>query len=86
MYIIANVGDSRCIKCIKKYFNDPEDNDKLTYNIESEKLSFDHKPDNQEEKERIEKADGFVNAGRINGSISLSRALGDFNFKVNADK
>lgn len=44
-------------------------------------LSEDHKPDNATEKERIEKADGFVSMGRTNGVISLSRALGDFDYK-----
>ena len=56
MYLIANVGDSRCIKCIKKSFIDPEEKDKLTYNLKAEKLSFDHKPDNELEKARIELA------------------------------
>ena len=58
----------------------------MTCNIKSEELSFDHKPDNEKEKERIEKANGFVNGGRVNGMINLSRALGDFYFKVNANK
>ena len=48
-------------------------------------LSHDHKPDNVEEKQRIEKADGFVQMGRTNGVISLSRALGDFDYKRKAD-
>lgn len=49
-------------------------------------LSFDHKPENEKEKERIEKAGGFVQMGRTNGTISLSRALGDFDFKQTTDK
>ena len=40
-------------------------------------MSFDHKPDDPKEKERIDKADGFVSNGRVNGNLSLSRALGD---------
>ncbi len=29
-------------------------------------------------------AGGFVESGRVNGSLALSRALGDFEFKMNA--
>jgi serine/threonine protein phosphatase PrpC len=47
-------------------------------------LSEDHKPDSEKEKERIEKADGYVAMGRTNGVLSLSRALGDFDYKKNS--
>lgn len=46
-------------------------------------LSFDHKPDNIGETSRIEAAGGFVEMGRVNGNLALSRALGDFTFKRN---
>jgi serine/threonine protein phosphatase PrpC len=62
----ANSGDSRAVMC---------------KNSETVELSTDHKPDDPKEKERIEKADGFVSMGRTNGIISLSRALGDFDYK-----
>jgi len=39
-------------------------------------LSKDHKPDLEVEKERILKAGGFIHAGRINGSLNLTRAIG----------
>lgn len=39
-------------------------------------LSTDHKPDLEGEKERILSAGGFVVAGRVNGSLNLSRAIG----------
>lgn len=48
-------------------------------------LSEDHKPDNADEKKRIEEAGGFVTEGRINGNLNLSRALGDFEFKDQKD-
>jgi len=44
-------------------------------------MSIDHKPDNKEEKDRIEKAGGFVSEGRVNGNLNLSRALGDLEYK-----
>ncbi|KAG0322474.1 Protein phosphatase 2C 2 [Dissophora globulifera] len=47
-------------------------------------LSNDHKPFNKEESRRIVAAGGFVEYGRVNGSLALSRALGDFEFKMNA--
>lgn len=67
----SNAGDSRAVMCKKG---------------EVVPLSFDHKPENEKEKERIEKAGGFVQMGRTNGTISLSRALGDFDFKQTTDK
>lgn len=37
------------------------------------------------EKARISAAGGFVDFGRVNGNLALSRALGDFEFKRAAD-
>lgn len=47
-------------------------------------LSYDHKPDNEGEKSRICAAGGYVDMGRVNGNLALSRAIGDFNFKKNS--
>ena len=44
----------------------------------------DHKPYVVSEKERIEKAGGTVMMQRVNGSLAVSRALGDFDYKRNA--
>ncbi|VDI49585.1 protein phosphatase 1B [Mytilus galloprovincialis] len=41
----------------------------------------DHKPVNPTEKERIQKAGGSVMIQRVNGSLAVSRALGDFEYK-----
>lgn len=37
------------------------------------------------EKARIMAAGGFVDFGRVNGNLALSRAIGDFEFKKSAD-
>ncbi|GAV27144.1 hypothetical protein PMKS-000605 [Pichia membranifaciens] len=62
----ANAGDSRSILSI----------DGLV-----KPLSFDHKPTNEGEKNRIVNAGGFVDMGRVNGNLALSRGIGDFEFK-----
>ena len=49
-------------------------------------LSFDHKPDNEPEKARIQAAGGFVEENRVNGSLNLSRSMGDFEYKGNTAK
>ncbi len=39
-------------------------------------LSIDHKPELELEKQRILLAGGFIHAGRVNGSLNLTRAIG----------
>lgn len=67
----ASIGDSRGVVC---------------RGGEAVTLSEDHKPDNLYEKNRIIKAGGQVKNGRINGSLNLSRAFGDFNLKSHPKK
>lgn len=43
--------------------------------------TLDHKPTNPEERQRIQSAGGVVLTQRINGSLAVSRALGDFDYK-----
>jgi serine/threonine protein phosphatase PrpC len=69
--ICANSGDSRSV---------------LYSNNTTYPLSFDHKPQNTEEKNRILEAGGFVEDNRVDGALALSRAMGDFNYKSNAGK
>lgn len=45
-------------------------------------LSFDHKPDDEEEERRVRNAGGYVAGGRVEGDLAVSRGLGDFRFKV----
>ncbi|XP_051965451.1 protein phosphatase 1A-like [Xyrauchen texanus] len=61
-----NCGDSRTFLCR---------NGQVVFYTE------DHKPFNPREKERIQNAGGSVTLQRINGSLAVSRALGDFDFK-----
>ncbi len=47
-------------------------------------MSYDHKPESEEETLRIIKAGGKVtDDGRVNGGLNLSRALGDHTYKQN---
>ncbi|KAG7462648.1 hypothetical protein MATL_G00187010 [Megalops atlanticus] len=43
--------------------------------------TLDHKPCNPREKERIQNAGGSVMIQRVNGSLAVSRALGDYDYK-----
>ena len=44
-------------------------------------LSYDHKPINKEEKDRIVNAQHFVQIERVDGTLAVSRAIGDHQFK-----
>lgn len=65
--VCANAGDSRAILC--------QANDTIV------SLSVDHKPDHVTEEQRIVRAGGVVKSGQVDGLLSVSRALGDFQFK-----
>jgi len=62
---IGNVGDSRAV---------------LSRGGKGLRLSYDHKPYNEEEEERIRVLGGCVtgDTGRVNGQLAVSRAIGDF--------
>lgn len=66
--ICANAGDSRAV---------------LQRGDTVLPLSFDHKPNNIPEHERITKAGGFVKSKRVDGDLAVSRGLGDFSYKTN---
>lgn len=68
--VCANAGDSRTV---------------LSVNGSAKPLSYDHKPNNEGEHARICAAGGFVDIGRVNGNLALSRAIGDFDFKKSTD-
>ena len=65
---VANAGDSRAVLCRAGGTAEP--------------LSFDHKPQQPREMNRINNAGGFVNRfGRVNGNLNLSRSIGDLKYK-----
>ncbi|KAG2129103.1 phosphatase 2C-like domain-containing protein [Suillus clintonianus] len=65
---VANAGDCRAVLSVKGI---------------ARPLSFDHKPVMETERRRIEEAGGYIDDSRVNGNLSLSRAMGDFEFKRN---
>lgn len=68
---VANAGDSRCVVC---------------RNGEALEMSIDHKPEDNDELERIQNAGGRVTMdGRVNGGLNLSRAIGDHAYKMVRD-
>ena len=64
---VANAGDSRCVMGKNNGTCVP--------------LSFDHKPENEEELARIEASGSVVTEGRVDGHLNLSRSIGDLKFK-----
>lgn len=48
--------------------------------LQAYNLSKDHKPELEVERDRILKAGGFIQVGRINGTLNLTRAIGTFKF------
>jgi serine/threonine protein phosphatase PrpC len=69
--ICANSGDSRAI---------------LRRGGQTLPLSFDHKPTDISESERITAAEGIVKNKRVDGDLAVSRGLGDFTYKSNESK
>eukprot|EP00744_Colponema_vietnamica_P013952 GILI01019559.1.p1 GENE.GILI01019559.1~~GILI01019559.1.p1 ORF type:complete len:381 (-),score=51.78 GILI01019559.1:55-1197(-) len=67
----ASVGDSRAVLC--------------RASGKAVDLSDDHKPENEDERARIEAAGGHVADNRVNGELAMSRALGDFQYKSKPD-
>lgn len=62
----ANAGDARGVLCEKGKSLD---------------LSKDHKPDLREERARVVAAGHYVSDGRVDGSLAISRAIGDWEYK-----
>eukprot|EP01063_Lacrimia_lanifica_P038381 TRINITY_DN815_c0_g2_i1.p1 TRINITY_DN815_c0_g2~~TRINITY_DN815_c0_g2_i1.p1 ORF type:complete len:479 (+),score=193.96 TRINITY_DN815_c0_g2_i1:60-1496(+) len=69
---VCNVGDSRIVLGRRK--------ERLCVS-----LTEDHKPTNDEERQRIEKAGGHVAQNRVDGSLAVSRAFGDASYKTGVE-
>uniref|UniRef100_A0A0C9S3F6 protein-serine/threonine phosphatase n=1 Tax=Wollemia nobilis TaxID=56998 RepID=A0A0C9S3F6_9CONI len=65
--LVANAGDCRAVLCRRG---------------RAVEMSRDHKPNCFSERERIEDLGGFVYEGYLNGDLSVSRALGDWDTKM----
>lgn len=65
-FIFFNCGDSRAVLCRNSH---------VCFS------TLDHKPCNPRERERIQNAGGTVMIQRVNGSLAVSRALGDYHYK-----
>ena len=65
---VGNAGDSRCV---------------LSRDGRAVELSQDHKPDLPGEYDRITRAGGMVDDGRVMGNLNLSRSIGDLEYKKN---
>jgi len=64
---VANAGDSRAV---------------LSRGGTAQRLTLDHKPSDEPEKQRILDMKGFIDAdGRVNGLVAITRALGDHHMK-----
>jgi serine/threonine protein phosphatase PrpC len=64
--VCSNAGDSRAV---------------FSKSQRAVPLSYDHKPDDEDEERRIRAAGGYVAGGRVEGDLAVSRGLGDFRFK-----
>ncbi|XP_019431168.1 PREDICTED: probable protein phosphatase 2C 2 isoform X2 [Lupinus angustifolius] len=64
--LIANAGDCRAVLCRRGT---------------AVQLSHDHRPSYLPERRRVEELGGFVDDGYLNGYLSVTRALGDWDLK-----
>nr|AAC36698.1 protein phosphatase-2C [Mesembryanthemum crystallinum] len=67
LLLVANAGDCRAVLCRKG---------------EAIDMSQDHRPTYPSEKRRVEELGGYVDDGYLNGVLSVSRALGDWDMKL----
>ncbi|KAM1171333.1 hypothetical protein ACFX13_022021 [Malus domestica] len=65
--MVANAGDCRAVLCRKGIAVD---------------MSQDHRPSYLPERVRVEQLGGYIDDGYLNGSISVTRALGDWGLKL----
>ncbi|KAF7804961.1 putative protein phosphatase 2C 49 [Senna tora] len=66
LLMVANAGDCRAVLCRKG---------------EAIDMSQDHRPIYPSERRRVEELGGYIDDGYLNGVLSVSRALGDWDMK-----
>uniref|UniRef100_A0A7N1A541 protein-serine/threonine phosphatase n=1 Tax=Kalanchoe fedtschenkoi TaxID=63787 RepID=A0A7N1A541_KALFE len=66
LLMVANAGDCRAVLCRKG---------------EAIEMSQDHRPTCESERRRVEELGGFIDDGYLNGIVSVTRALGDWDMK-----
>ncbi|XP_028771011.1 probable protein phosphatase 2C 49 isoform X2 [Neltuma alba] len=67
LLMVTNAGDCRAVLCRKG---------------EAIDMSQDHRPIYPSERRRVEESGGFVDDGYLNGVLSVTRALGDWDMKL----
>ncbi|KAK8934653.1 putative protein phosphatase 2C 2 [Platanthera zijinensis] len=67
LLLVANAGDCRAVLCRKG---------------EAVDMSQDHRPIHASERQRVEECGGYIDDGYLNGMLSVSRALGDWDIKL----
>ncbi|WOL11788.1 putative protein phosphatase 2C 47 [Canna indica] len=65
--VVANAGDCRAVLCRKG---------------EAVEMSQDHRPIYAAERQRVEASGGYIDDGYLNGVLSVTRALGDWDIKT----
>lgn len=65
--MVANTGDCRAVLCRKG---------------EAIDMSQDHRPNYASERRRVEELGGYIDDGYLNGVLSVTRALGDWDMKL----
>lgn len=67
LLMVTNAGDCRAVLCRKG---------------EAIDMSQDHRPIYPSERRRVEESGGFIDDGYLNGVLSVTRALGDWDMKL----
>ncbi|KNA19599.1 hypothetical protein SOVF_059960 [Spinacia oleracea] len=67
LLLVANAGDCRAVLCRKG---------------EAIDMSQDHRPTYPSEKQRVEELGAYIDDGYLNGVLSVTRALGDWDMKL----
>ncbi|KAI8522527.1 hypothetical protein RHMOL_Rhmol13G0003700 [Rhododendron molle] len=67
LLMVANAGDCRAVLCRKGKAID---------------MSQDHRPNYASERRRVEELGGYIDDGYLNGVLSVTRALGDWDMKL----